>query len=136
MTSVVPAVIAGLAVGIFLIAYFANHHNPVYTWSDQDIIVYSHTLDEVQAFYARYDEPEPRADITRIGTTTIVYYQAFRSWSITDDAADDYTKELRLTITIDPFGRMTKGLECASSVSYGLAATVESIKTNECLETA
>jgi hypothetical protein len=132
---IVIPVIAGLAVGIVLIAVFASIAKPAFSLSDDEILKNVKNLPEVQAFYERYI---PLEQIGRDGTTTYVYYLIGRTWPAEDDQSDGFQwvveKELRLTVKLDQFGRTSMTYQCAGAITFEDTATVELMRTTECLE--
>jgi hypothetical protein len=126
-------VVAGLAIGIAFIAIFAATLKPVNTMTDDDLRkLVSSQYPQFQALKERYPNTVER--IERYDWVTYVHYEA------TKEPIDAYIdtfpgpKTLSTTLTIRPMSR-TLDLSCGSGVSIHLPATVNAIKTSDCLET-
>jgi len=106
---------------------------PSSSMSDDEIRAKLMMLPEVQAFYEKafYETVQPSEEILRQGNSIYVAYQFGRTWNFGNDPTcncDDITKELRLVVKVDSFGKTSMQLECLGRVSGGEAATVESIQ--------
>lgn len=146
MTSEVPAVIVGLGVGIALIAVFAWNYHPAHRWSNQEIIEYAHTLDEVQAFYetASSYHLQPTEQIRSEGNVAYADYAVTNTYRSDDGdptTLEDLTasNELRLRITMGSSGDIVTELVCNQDPSLRINvivfhATSENIRNSDCLE--
>ena len=126
---IVVPVLTGLVLGIALIVVVAIYAKPSFIMTDDEILEKARNLPEVQALLERYG---PLEQIGRGGTTSYVYYQIGRWWP--DENSAEITKALYITVRIDPFGRTEVWYECGGPISVSGPATVELIKTTDCIE--
>ena len=129
--NVAAAVIAGLATGIALIFLVSAYANSSFPATEDEILQKVRSLPEVQALRERYG---PLEQIGREGTTYYVYYQIGRTWPGDEGADYDIYKSLHLNVRIDPFGRTEVWFECQGRISGIALATVELVKTTDCIE--
>ena len=128
-------VLAGLAMGIALIVLFSAFTKPTFTMLDEEIRQKVRKLPEVDAFNERYVGLET---VWRDGSGTYVEYQIGRTWLYNNDPSEYHpnpTKQLRLTVKVDSFGRTSMILECLGhKLNDRVIATVDAIKTTQCIE--
>lgn len=127
-------VAAGLAIGMTFIAIFAVTFMPVDTMTDDELREFvSSQYPQFQALKERYPNTVER--IERHEWATYVHSEA------TKEPIDDYTdmfpgpKVLAVTLTILPLSARTLDVICGMGLSIDLPATVDAIKTTDCLET-
>lgn len=131
VNEIVVPVLTGLVLGIALIVVAAIYAKPTFIMTDDEILEKARSLPEVQALRERYGTLE---QIGREGTTSYVYYQIGRSWPGDENSEIETRKALYITVRIDPFGRTEVWYECGGAISVSGPATVELIKTTDCIE--
>ena len=127
-------VIAGLAAGIGVIVLFSMAAKPSFSMSDDEISSKVAQLPEVKALHERY---QPTESFSRDGNTRYVQFAVERTWNLGNDPTcncDDVTKQLLLTVKVDSFGKSNMQLECLGPISGGEAATVNNVRTTDCIE--
>jgi len=128
---IVVSVLTGLVLGIALIVVVAIYARPSFIMTDDEILEKARGLPEVQALRERYG---PLEQIGREGTTSYVYFQIGRSWPGDEDSEFETRKALYITVRIDPFGKTDVWYDCLGPITVSGPATVELIKTTDCIE--
>jgi hypothetical protein len=127
-------VIAGLAIGIAVIAIFAVMVKPVDSMTDDELSsLVSSQYPQFQALKERYPNTVER--IERYEGVTYVHYEATKEPIDDKDNSFPGPKVLAVTLTIKSLSARTLDVICGSGLVKELPATVEVIKTTDCLET-
>ena len=90
---------------------------------------------QFQALKERY--PQTEEQIERIEGTTYMRYEAVRLYTGQSDGDPSFAidpKTLSVVLTIDPLSARNIQVVCTSGLSATLPATVNAIKTTDCLE--
>jgi len=127
-------VAAGLTIGISFIAIFAVTLKPVDTMTDDELrSLVSSQYPQFQALKERY--PNTVEQIERYERVTYIHYVATKE--PIDNYADMFPgpKVLAITLTIQPISGRTIDVICGSGLTTDLPATVNTIRTTDCLET-
>lgn len=135
-TDSVAPVISGLAVGIAFILIFATLLKPVNQMTDDELRqIVSKQYPQVQALKERYVHTVEQ--IERYEWNTQMHYVATKE--PIDNNPDEFffpgPKVLAITLTFEPLSSRTISVICGSGLVSELPATIQSIKTTDCLET-
>ena len=130
-------VVAGLAVGVALIAVFSIMLKPVSTMTDDELRrIISSQYPQFQALKERY--PNTIERIERYEWATYVHYEATKELLEAKEGDTFFgggPTALAITLTIKPLSGRTIDVSCGSGLSVSLPATVQTIKNTDCLET-
>jgi hypothetical protein len=133
--SAIP-VIAGLTIGITIVVLFSSMLKPVYGMTDDELRrLVSDQYPQFQALKERY----PNTTVERIERYERAIYFHYEA---TKDPRDDSILSfpgptvLALTLEIQPLSGRALYAICGSGLSKPLAATIQIIRTTDCLETS
>jgi hypothetical protein len=128
-------VIAGLVIGIALVVLFSTMLKPVDAVTDDELRkLVSNQYPQFQALKERYPNTTVER-IERYDWATYVHYEATKEPINDNIVSFPGPKVLAITLTIQPLSARTLIASCGSGVSTDLPATVQAIKTTDCLET-
>jgi hypothetical protein len=128
-------IIAGLAVGIAFVVLFSAMLKSIDAMTDDELRrLVSNQYPQFEALKERYpDTPVQR--IERYPWATYVHYEATKEPRDENTVSFPGPRVLAITLTIKPLGPLTLHVSCGSGLSTDLPATVQAIKTTDCLET-
>ena len=127
-------VIAGLAIGIALVVLFSTMLKPVYSMTDDELRKLA--FDQYPQFQA-LKERYPNTTIEEIEHNqrgTEFRYVATREPVDPNTISFPGPRILAITLTIEPLSPITLDVICGSGLITELPATVQTIKTTDCLE--
>jgi hypothetical protein len=134
-SSVAIPVIAGLAVGIAFVVAISSGLKPAEMMSDQELVDMTGQYPEVMALKERYQNVV--VEIERADRVTNVNYIA--TIEPMDSHGDTFfgggPKILAVVVEIDSFEGTRLSYVCGSGLTTGGVATIQAIKTTDCLET-
>lgn len=126
-------VIAGLAIGILLIAIFAFIFRPAIAKTDDELIANTKELPEVQYFLARYADAKIIVD-RQPKDIVVVSYQITREiCRFTDSLGNDCTRTLSLDVIMRPLDRTQVQAACLGPITYSFMGNpIEYIERGGC----
>jgi len=128
-------VVAALAIGIAFVVLFSALLKPVGAMTDDELRkLVSSQYPQFQALKERYPDTTVE-EIERHEWATYVHYVATKEPR--DDSILSFPgpKVLALTLTIRPLSPITINGICGSGLTTDLPATVQVVKTTDCLDT-
>ena len=134
--STVAPVIGGFAVATVFAVILVTSPKSVDGMTDDELRqLIASEYPQFQALKERY--PQTEEQIERIEGTTYMRYEAVKMYTGQNYANTpfvDNPQTLSVVLTIDPLSARSIQVVCASGLSATLPATVDAIKTTDCLE--
>lgn len=111
-------VVAGLAIGILLVAIFALSFKPAFAKTDDELIAETKELKEVRFLLARYNDAKPIIDRETERGKVVVSYQVERLiCEPTNRFGDDCTRTLALNVVLPYIGPSHMSVSCLAPIS-------------------
>lgn len=132
--SLIPAAIAGLAVGIAFVIIFSLEFMPATALTDEELIEKTKSLEEVQLFLELYPDAEVRVDRNDPPGQIHVYYSVERQ-AREPSTFDSGIVGKELGTTINAYGNArVSALSCLDRISLTMFHVTKDMIANECFD--